>query len=259
MILVLSPAKSLNYESPAPIEEVSSTRFKKESAQLIKELRKLSREEVSKLMSISSPLADLNVGRYKQWRQSPKQEQVKQAIFAFNGDVYAGFEADSLPKEKWEYIQQHIRILSGLYGLLRPMDLMQPYRLEMGTKLKMDDYKNLYEFWGSKITKAIAKDLKETDSEQVLINLASQEYFKSVKPKELKCPVINIDFKDWKNGTFKVISFFAKKARGKMAREIVLQELNAADQIKQLTFDGYAFDANHSTDNTWTFTRTNNS
>ena len=256
MILVLSPAKSLNYESPAQVEIESSTRFKKESSQLVKELRKFSREELSKLMSISNPLADLNTGRYKQWRQSPKQDQVKQAIFAFNGDVYTGFEADTLPNEKWAYAQQHVRILSGLYGLLRPMDMIQPYRLEMGTKLRLDEYKNLYEFWGGKITKAVAKDLKQTDTEQVVINLASQEYFKSVKPKELKRPVINIEFKDWKNGTFKVISFFAKKARGRMAREIVLQEMNSADQIKQVSFEGYAFDPSHSTETTWTFTRT---
>ncbi len=256
MILVLSPAKSLNYQQEdIPFDAPTNTRFKTESFQLVKELRNLSRGDLAELMSISTPLADLNYQRFHSWRKSPKEDTIKPAAYAFDGDVYTGLDVSTLPSERLGYLQDHVRILSGLYGLLRPMDLMQPYRLEMGTKLKTEEFKNLYEFWGSKITKEINKDMKKLQSEQVVINLASKEYFKSVRVKELDAPVINIEFKDWKNGAYKVISFFAKKARGRMTREIVQNEISSAEAIKQIEFEGYAFNPKFSNESNWTFTR----
>jgi cytoplasmic iron level regulating protein YaaA (DUF328/UPF0246 family) len=256
MILALSPAKSLNYQQEdIPFSPLTSTRFKTESFLLIKELRNLSRGDLAELMNISTPLADLNYQRFHSWRKSPNRSTVKPAAYAFDGDVYTGLDISTLPSERLEYLQEHVRILSGLYGLLRPMDLMQPYRLEMGTKLKIEEFKNLYEFWGNKITEAINKDMKKLQSEQVVINLASKEYFKSVRTKHLNYPVINIEFKDWKNDAYKVISFFAKKARGRMTREIVQNEISSAETIKQIQFDGYTFNPEFSNESNWTFTR----
>jgi len=241
MLILLSPAKSLDYETPAQTATHTVPDLVAESTQLIAQLRELSVPDVATLMDISDNLATLNVGRFAAWRPKFTASNSKQAVLAFNGDVYEGLDAPSLSEKQLLWAQDHIRILSGLYGLLRPLDWMQPYRLEMGTRLANPRGKDLYAWWGTQITDAINTVLAQ-DPHPVVINLASQEYFKSVKPKLLKAPVIECVFEDWKNGQWKVISFHAKRARGLMARYIVEHRLTKVSQLQAFDVEGYAWD-----------------
>ena len=254
MLVVISPAKTLDYETPATISRYSLPDYLDDSTELIEELRQLSPPEVSDLMGISAKLGDLNFGRYLNWQPEFTPDNAKQSVLAFKGDVYTGLDAESLSGGQLNWAQNHLRILSGLYGLLRPLDLMQPYRLEMGTKLANKRGSNLYEFWGEKITEGLNQELKEENS-QVLINLASNEYFKSVKPKSLNAEVITPVFKDWKNDKYKIISFFAKKARGLMSRYIIENQIEDPEQLKQFDVDDYSFNPAMSSAREWVFTR----
>jgi uncharacterized protein len=255
MIIVLSPAKSLDYHTPAPVEHHTLPAFVADSAELIAQLRSLSPQQIASLMKISDPLAQLNFERYASWVAQFDTANSKQAIFAFNGDVYEGLDATSLPAPALKYAQSRIRILSGLYGLLRPLDLMQPYRLEMGTRFQNARARDLYGFWGERITQALNDTLAKTTGSQALVNLASEEYFKSVKPKALAVPVITPVFEDWKGGRYKIISFYAKRARGLMARYAALHGLTEAEQLKAFDSEGYAFEPAISRPTTWVFRR----
>ncbi len=221
MLIVLSPAKSLDYESPVKIRTLTTPHFLEEAEELVEIAKAYSPEQLAELMDISPALARLNVQRFASWRKDAAKLSVRQAIFAFNGDVYEGLDVESLASPDIKYIQNHVRILSGLYGLLRPLDALQAYRLEMGTAFGNRHGKNLYAFWGDKIS-LLLNDVIEQQSKspksRVLVNLASDEYFKAVKPAGLNVPVISPVFQDWKNGKYKIISFYAKRARGLMAR-----------------------------------------
>ncbi|MGE5622975.1 MAG: peroxide stress protein YaaA [Bacillota bacterium] len=254
MLIVLSPAKTLDYDTPATTDKHTLPDFVDHSAELIDILKRLSPAQVGSLMRISDALAVLNVGRYASWSPRFTQENAKQAILAFNGDVYEGLDAPSLTDKQLDYAQSHIRILSGLYGVLRPLDLMQPYRLEMGTRLANPRGKDLYAFWGNLVTEALNEAIAARKS-AALVNLASEEYFKAVKPRLLNAPVITPVFEDWKGGRYKVISFHAKRARGLMARYAAVNEVRQPEQLKQFDAEGYAFDAAASDDTTWFFRR----
>ena len=253
MIAIVSPAKTLDFESEHN-HRSTLPRFQHEALTLIDTLKQKSEAEVQKLMSISDKLAELNVARYQNFTKKKDPAHAKHAIFAFQGDVYQGLDADSLTSEELDYSQQHLRILSGLYGLIRPLDLIQPYRLEMGTKLHVNGSKNLYEFWSDKIAKQLNKDLKD-QGDDVLINLASNEYFKSVDRKSLNARVIDIDFKDYKNGDYKVISFYAKKARGLMSRYMIKNQVKTVRGLKSFDLDGYYFDEDNSNESLLAFKR----
>ncbi len=253
MIAVVSPAKTLDFETEHSLER-TLPRFQKEALELIDVLREHSEPEVKNLMSISDQLAQINVERYHNFTKKKDPVHSRPAIFAFQGDVYQGLQADTFTKEDVEYSQSHFRMLSGLYGLIRPMDLIQPYRLEMGTKLNVNGYKNLYEFWGDRIANQLNKDLKK-QGDNLLINLASVEYFKSVDLKKLKANVIDVDFKDFSNGEYKVVSFFAKKARGMMSRFIIKNRLTNVDDLKSFDYEGYYFDDKNSTNEILAFKR----
>ncbi|MEW4924933.1 peroxide stress protein YaaA [Algibacter sp. 2305UL17-15] len=252
MKLVLSPAKSLNYESPLPIDKHTEPQFLKQSERLNKLLKTKSAKGLSKLMSISDALGQLNHQRNQDWELPFTPENARSAIYAFNGDVYRGLDAYTIPEEKLEMLQNTVRILSGLYGVLKPMDLMQPYRLEMGTKLKVGVKKNLYEFWKKDITKSLNEELED---DELFLNLASNEYFKAVDTKALKVPVITASFKDFKNGEYKVISFFAKEARGAMARYIVDTNAATIDDLKGFNYMDYGFSEDMSNENDLIFIR----
>ena len=252
MKLVLSPAKSLNFESKLPTNTVSESCFLAESERLNKLLKKKSARSLSKLMSISPALGQLNYERNQEWHLPFTKDNARQAIYAFNGDVYRGLDAYTIPKDKLDKVQDTVRIISGLYGLLKPLDLMQPYRLEMGTKFPVGKYKNLYEFWKKKVTQALNDDLED---DELFLNLASNEYFKAIDTKALKVPVITPVFKEFKNGQYKTIAIFAKLARGLMSRYIIDTEAKTIDDIKGFNYDGYGFDANLSTETELVFTR----
>ena len=254
MLVVISPAKTLDYETPPTLRDSSQPDFLDQSAQLIDELRELSPPQVSELMGISAKLGDLNFGRFLEWSKPFTPKNAKQAVLAFKGDVYTGLDAESLSQDDLLWAQDHLRILSGLYGLLRPLDLMQPYRLEMGTKFANQGGANLYEFWGTRITDAL-NDCLSGEEAPVLVNLASNEYFKSVKPKKLAAEVITPVFKDWKGGKYKVISFYAKKARGMMTRFIIRNRLTDQEGLKQFDEAGYSYNAAMSSAKEWVFTR----
>lgn len=256
MIIVLSPAKSLDYETPPHVRKHTLPDFIEDAAELIGGLRRLSPQQISSLMDISDPLARLNFQRYADWSPEFGTHNAKQAVLAFNGDVYEGLDARSLSAADLDYAQKHVRVLSGLYGLLRPLDLLQPYRLEMGTRFENGRGKDLYAFWGERITHALNAQLKKnTRAAKVLVNCASTEYFRSVKPKLLDAPVVTPVFEDWKGGCYKVISFHAKRARGMMARYAVEGRLEAPEQLKGFDAEGYAFDADASNDSTYVFRR----
>ncbi|MDB2705344.1 peroxide stress protein YaaA [Pseudomonadota bacterium] len=251
MLLVISPAKTLDFET-APVTKVhSQPRFLKQSQQLIDELQHLSVQEVATLMKLSDKLAGLNVARFQTWQTPFDLENAKQAVLAFKGDVYTGLDTDSLDDSDLEFAQQHLRILSGLYGVLKPLDLMQAYRLEMGTKFANEKGKDLYQFWGDTIRESLESEL--TDG--VLINLASNEYFKAAQAKKLNAKIITPVFKDLKNGQYKIISFYAKKARGLMSRYIIQQRIEDPEQIKQFDTDGYRFSSEMSSGDDWVFIR----
>lgn len=254
MLVVISPAKNLDFSTPSPLDSFTQPTLLKHSQTLIKRCRKLAPADISSLMKISDKLAGLNADRFAAWQTPFTPENAKQAIFAFNGDVYGGLDAASLSPDEHQFAQQHLRILSGLYGVLKPLDLIQAYRLEMGTKLDTNVGKNLYEFWGDRVTNTLNQALKE-QNDNVLINLASTEYFKSVKPKALNAQIITPVFLDQKNGQYKVISFFAKKARGLMARYIVQHALSDPEQLSSFSVAGYQFDSSRSTSNELTFIR----
>ena len=242
MLALISPAKTLDYESALPTDQHTLPRLLEHSQQLIDVSRKLSASEIASLMSVSEKIAQLNVARFREWQPEFNFSNARQAIFAFKGDVYTGLDAYDLTLQDLEFAQTHLRMLSGLYGLLRPLDLMMPYRLEMGTKLANARGHNLYEFWGDKITQLVNADLEETNSD-LLVNLASDEYYKSVKESKVKAEIIKPVFLDQKNGKYKVISFYAKKARGLMARYIIQNQLNRVEDLKSFNIDGYYFDA----------------
>lgn len=252
MKIVISPAKSLNFESPLPVQKHTDSLFLKEAETIQKALKKKKPKQLMELMDISEKLADLNWERNQNWSLPFTAENARPAIYAFDGDVYTGLDAYTLPVEKLPVLQDKLRILSGLYGILNPLDLMQPYRLEMGTSLPIGTKKNLYEFWKKKVTQSLNDELQE---HELFINLASNEYFSAVDTKTLKAPVITPEFKDYKDGKLKMISFFAKKARGLMVRYIIDTNAETIDDLKQFNYEGYAFDANWSKGNTLVFTR----
>ncbi len=254
MLMVISPAKTLDYDTPPVIEQSTQPRFVEHSVELIEVLREKSPQEIAKLMSLSDKLASLNVARYGSWERESTPQNAKQALLAFKGDVYTGLNAEDFNADDFAFAQQHLRMLSGLYGLLRPLDLMQPYRLEMGTKLSNPRGKDLYTFWGERISQWLNDDLA-AQGDQVLLNLASQEYFGAVKPKALNARGIDPVFKDRKNGQYKIISFYAKKARGLMARYVIKERLQDPEGLKDFNLDGYRFDAASSSDNQLVFLR----
>ncbi|OGB22849.1 MAG: hypothetical protein A3I66_13185 [Burkholderiales bacterium RIFCSPLOWO2_02_FULL_57_36] len=254
MLIVLSPAKTLDYATPSVTDKHSRPQFTKHSAELINTLKQLSPAQIASLMRVSDPLAALNAERYAAWSKRFTLKNSRQAVLAFDGDVYGGLDARSLNAAQLEYAQSHIRILSGLYGLLRPLDLMQPYRLEMGTRLATARGKDLYAFWGDMLTKAIDVELTGRKS-TALINLASEEYFKAVRPALLGIPVITPVFEDWKSGQYKIISFYAKRARGLMARYAAVNSITQPERLKQFESDGYRFDDKRSSEDRWIFRR----
>lgn len=254
MLLVISPAKNLDYETPAKTKQSTQPDYLQESQLLIDELKALAPQDVSKLMHISDKLGVLNYDRFQQWSPPFTADNAKQAVLAFNGDVYTGLDAESFKADDFKFAQKHLRILSGLYGLLRPLDLMQPYRLEMGTKFENQRGKNLYDFWGETITEGLNQQLKTLKTE-VLVNLASNEYFKSVKPKALNAEIITPVFKDWKGDKYKIISFYAKKARGLMCAYAIHNRITDAEQLKGFDYEGYSFNEGMSSAKEWVFTR----
>ena len=254
MLITLSPSKGQDFEEPALTKKHSKPADLKDSELLIKELRKIKSKELQEMMSISENISNLNVNRFKSFKIPFTTKNAKQAIFAFKGDVYGGFDLESFNEDDYVYAQDHLRILSGLYGCLRPLDLIQPYRLEMKTRLKNDRGENLYQFWDDRITKSLNRELKK-QKEPVLVNLASNEYFKSVKPKLLEGRLLNINFKETKNGKTRVVAIFAKRARGAMADYIIRNRLEKAEDIKKFKLGGYRFDKSLSDDRQWTFER----
>ena len=252
MKIVVSPAKSLNFESPLPIQNYTESLFLKDAETIQKTLKKKKPKQLMELMDISEKLADLNWERNQNWSLPFSPENARPAVFAFDGDVYTGLDAYTIPIDKFPILEDKLRILSGLYGVLKPLDLMQPYRLEMGTSLPIGTKKNLYEFWKKKVTASLNSELQK---DELFINLASNEYFSAVDTKTLKVPVITPEFKDYKDGKLKMISFFAKKARGLMVRYIIDTNAETIEDLKQFNYDGYAFDANLSKGTTLVFTR----
>ncbi len=252
MLIVLSPAKSLDFELPPTTKKTTTPDFLAQSGTLIELLRRYSPAELGELMELSDALSTLNVARYASW--TPELDGARQAVMAFNGDVYAGLDARSLKPKQLDYTQSNVRILSGLYGVLRPFDLIHPHRLEMGTRLDNPNGKDLYAFWGNTVTEALNRTINEKEA-KVLVNLASEEYFRSIKPKQLAVPVITPVFEDWKNGKYKIISFFAKRARGLMARYAAVKGISNPEKLKAFNVDGYAFDKKASSANEWVFRR----
>ena len=256
MLVVISPAKTLDFETAYPNAKVTRPRMLNATSELVEQLRQYSSTDLQKLMGISSKLGDLNAERYQQWQLPFNKSNAKAALFAFQGDVYVGLDAQQFDQDGLDFAQQHLRILSGLYGLLRPLDLIQAYRLEMGTSLETGRGRTLYDFWADDITKAINKDLKAIKS-QTLVNLASNEYFNSISTEALKAEVITPVFKDYKNGKYKILSFFAKKARGAMSAYIINKHITDPTALKKARVDGYQYSANDSDANKWVFLRKN--
>jgi cytoplasmic iron level regulating protein YaaA (DUF328/UPF0246 family) len=253
MIVLLSPAKSLNLE-PTDQKGTTKPRLLEESETLVNKLKKKSVKAIKELMSVSDKLAELNVDRFKSFETPFTEDNAKPAILTFDGDVYTGLQAENFNQEDIKFAQSHIRILSGLYGLLRPLDLMQAYRLEMGTSLKTGRKKNLYEFWDTKITDLINEDLQQIKSD-IVLNLASKEYFSAVKSKMVEGNIIDVDFKENRDGKFKIISFNAKKARGTMANKIVKNQITDINRLKRYSIDGYKYNKELSSDNHLIFTK----
>lgn len=255
MLIVVSPAKALDYQRPLPTREFTQPVFLERSAELIAILRGKSPAEIARLMSLSDALAALNFTRYAEWSLPFAPENARQAVFAFNGDVYEGLDAYGLGERQLAFAQTHLRILSGLYGLLRPLDLMQAYRLEMGTKLANPAGKDLYAFWGDTITNALNAELEALGGEPVLVNLASEEYFKSVRPKKLAARVITPVFEEKKGTGYKIVSFYAKRARGLMSRYAIVNEFREPEALKAFDLEGYAFAPAASDTDRWVFRR----
>ena len=254
MLLVISPAKTLDFENKPSSLHYSTNDFLPEAEKLIKELKNYTADDLIKLMGISSKLAYLNYERFATWKLPFDTENAKQALLAFKGDVYTGLDAETLNEKELLYTQDHLRILSGLYGVLRPLDLIQPYRLEMGTKLNTNSFQGLYKYWGDKLTQNINKALI-AQSDDILINLASNEYFKSLNKSKLNAKIITPVFKDFKNGEYKTISFYAKKARGLMSRFILKNQLKNPEELKHFETNGYYFSEAESNANQLVFLR----
>ena len=252
MKIVISPAKSLDYTTVLPTQRFTEPQFLDKTNTIQKTLKKKKPKDLMELMDISEKLADLNWQRNQDWALPFTPENARPAVYAFNGDVYTGLNVYTIPTDKLDVLQDQLRILSGLYGILRPLDLMQEYRLEMGTSIAIGTKKNLYEFWKKIITDALNKELTK---DELFLNLASNEYFSAVDTKALKVPVITPEFKDYKDGKLKMISFFAKKARGLMVRYIIDSNATTIEDLKGFNYEGYAFDANLSKGNTLVFTR----
>ncbi|RZT00131.1 peroxide stress protein YaaA [Aquimarina brevivitae] len=238
MKIVISPAKSLDFESELPTTRGTQPQFLETAAQINRKLARMSKQEIGELMSISDKLADLNYTRYQDFEENHTKKNSRPAVYAFDGDVYTGLDAYTIPTDKLDKLQDTLRILSGMYGILKPLDLIQPYRLEMGTKLPIERNDNLYEVWKEEVTKALNNELAD---DELFINLASNEYFGAVDTKKLKVPVITPVFKDWKNDKLKVISFYAKKARGLMVRYIIDTNAETIEDLKGFNYDGYGF------------------
>jgi hypothetical protein len=254
MLTVISPAKTLDYETPPVTGAFTQPTQLTQSRKLIRRLRQLDSNDISHLMSVSDNLAELNRQRFRQWKTPFKPENARQALFAFKGDVYLGLDAYSLDEDALDFAQQHLRILSGLYGILRPLDLMQPYRLEMGTRLDTEAGSNLYQFWNERLTRALNQELKQSRS-QCLVNLASNEYFKAIKPKLLRADIVTPAFREYRNGEYRFIQFFAKKARGLMARYLIDRRIDDVEGLKDFDYEGYRFAPAMSNDKDWVFTR----
>ena len=254
MLILISPAKTLDYQSPLATERYTQPALLEHSQQLIKTARTLSAPQIKKLMGISDKLADLNATRFHDWQPDFTPENARQALLAFKGDVYTGLQAETFSDADFDFAQKHLRMLSGLYGVLRPLDLMQPYRLEMGIRFENERGKDLYQFWGDIITDTLSEALAE-QGDEIVVNLASDEYFRAVKPKKLNARIIKPVFLDEKNGTFKVISFYAKKARGLMSRYIIEQRLTKPEQLTGFNREGYFFDEAASTPDELVFKR----
>jgi len=252
MKIVISPAKSLDFDSAVPTDKFTQSQFLDQAEKLNKVLKKKSPKQLSKLMSISDKLGELNWQRNQEWHLPFTKKNSRQAVFAFKGTVYEGLDAYTIPLDKLDQLQEKLRILSGQYGILKPLDLMQAYRLEMGSKLKVGRKDNLYQFWDKSITEVLNEELIDNE---IFVNLASNEYFKVVKPKLLKVPIITPVFKDYKNGKLKMIAFFAKKARGMMVRYIIDNNIENIEDLKGFNYGAYAFDANLSTEKELVFTR----
>ena len=254
MLFLLSPAKTLDYESPLPPVQASAPQFVAQSADLISTLKKKTPKQIAALMDLSAPLAQLNADRFKAWSPVFTPDNARPAVLAFNGDVYEGLDAKSLKPKDLQWAQNHLAILSGLYGVLKPLDLMQPYRLEMGTALKHGKAKSLYQFWGSQLAQHLNAQLAK-EKDPVIVNLASQEYFKAVDRQVLQARVIECVFQDHKNGQYKIISFFAKRARGLMARFAIQHQLKTPQALQNFNLEGYALAPSVSSDDTLVFRR----
>lgn len=254
MKIIISPAKSLDYRKPVPVEEFSMPRFLDRSQRLVEALRQLHPAEIGSLMSTSSRLAELNFERFQQWHLPFTIDNARQAVYAFDGDVYDGLDARSLSGEQVGYLSQHLRILSGLYGVLRPLDIIQPYRLEMGSKLSVDGAKNLYRFWGSQLTDALNDELA-AEADATLVNLASEEYFKSVIPALLNVRIVTPVFMEYKGDRPRVVALMAKRARGMMVRFMAEQAVDDVEDIKTFDYGRYAFSPDLSVGNRWVFVR----
>lgn len=253
MIAVISPAKTLDFESPVKNKLHTMPEFLQEAEIINSVLRKMGVPELMRQMSLSARLANLNAERNQAWSVPFTPDNAKQAVFMFNGDVYEGLDAASLSERELDFAQQKVRILSGLYGLLKPLDLIRPYRLEMGIRLKIEDNKDLYHFWRDKVTDRLNQELSADDG--VLINLASNEYFKAIDEKRLNGRIVNLEFRDFKNGQYKIIAFYAKKARGLMTRFMVENGLTNPEDLKAFDLEGYYFNSRLSNDTNWVFTR----
>lgn len=254
MLIVLSPSKRLNFKEVPGLKEHTLPFFPDESIQIMKRLKKLSKKEIMRLMNVKEDLAEICFERIQNWEPEFSLHNAKQAVYAFVGDAYLGLDAKSFTRKDLEYAQKYLRILSGLYGVLRPMDLIRPYRLEMATKLKIDQFRSIYDFWSMKITEKINDDLKSV-SNPVLVNLASHEYYKSIDREQLKVRVITPGFRDYKNGAYRIVQSYTKRARGMMASYIIRNRLKDPEQMKLFDSEGYYFNANLSNADEWIFTR----
>lgn len=254
MLMVISPAKTLDYDTPPTTARFTQPQFLDHAQELIGQLREMSPQQIGELMHLSDKLAALNVARYGSWHPDFTPTNAKQALLAFKGDVYTGLGAEDFSEADFDFAQDHLRMLSGLYGVLRPLDLMQPYRLEMGTKLANPRGNNLYEFWGERISGWLNEALA-AQGDEILLNLASNEYFGAVKRKALNARIIDTEFKDLKNGQYKIISFYAKKARGLMARYVIKERISDPQQLKAFDYQGYRYSAEHSKPDSLVFLR----
>ena len=254
MLIILSPAKTLDYDTPLVSDTYTLPERRQQSAILVDALRELSAPQLAKLMSISQDLATLNQERFKHWGGRFTQKNSRPAIFAFKGDVYRGLDVSSFSEADLEFAQEHLRILSGLHGVLRPLDRMQPYRLEMGTAINVGEHKDLYGFWGDSLARALDKQLDSLGKKQ-LVNLASKEYFKAVDTAALRAQVITPQFKEWRRGAFRIVSFSAKRARGLMAAWAIKKRVQHARQLKKFNLEGYGFNEELSSELEWVFTR----